>query len=125
MQNKIIFQIIYAEATAIVYDRSRINRTRAALYRLANFYGIDVKSLTSNLKANREAQRDAAAKLGEQDDLSAAVAVMGTMADYIGVIAAHVHAPIEDTNLPQIGQDIFAFLLMLGIIEKLPTAKVA
>lgn len=125
MQNKIIFQIIYAEATAIVYDRTRINQTRSGLYRLANFYGIDPKPLVKQIKSNKAAVRKAAKELAAQGELQAAVATMGTVSTQLGHIAGHVHAPIEDTNIPQIAMDIFGFLNTLAVLEKLPTAKAA
>lgn len=125
MQNKIIFQMVYAEATGIVYDQTRIQQTRTALYRLANFYGIDPKPLMQSIKANRKAVRDAAKALSAQGDLQAAVSVMGTVSTQLGHLAGHVHAPLEETNIPQIATDIFGFLNTLAVLDKLPTAKVA
>lgn len=121
----ILFQMLYAEATAIPYDRTRIQSTRSALYRLANLYGIDPQPLTERIKGNKAALRTAAAELAAQGDVRAAVATMGTVATQLGWIAGHVHVPLEDTNLPQLATDIFGFLNTLAVLEKLPTAKAA
>ncbi len=120
-----LFQLLYAEATAIPYDRTRIQGARSALYRLANLYGIDPQPLTERIKSNKAALRDASKELAAQGDLGASVATMGTIATQLGWIAGHVHAPLEQTNLPQLATDIFGFLNTLAVLDKLPTAKVA
>lgn len=120
-----LFQLLYAEATTIPYDRIRIQGARSALYRLANLYGIDPVLLKVRIQSNKEALRKAADDLAAQGDLSAAVATMGTIATQLGYIAGHVHAPLEETNLPQLTMDIFGFLNTLAVLEKLPTAKAA
>lgn len=120
-----LFQMLYAEATAIPYDRTRIQGTRSALYRLANLYGIDHQPLTERIKGNKAALRDASKELAAQGDLGAAVATMGTITTQLGWIAGHVHAPLEQTNLPQLATDIFGFLNTLAVLDKMPTAKAA
>ena len=120
-----LFQLLYAEATSIPYDRTRIQGARAALYRLANLYGIDPQPFTDNIKANKKAIRTSAKELAAQGDLGAAVATMGTISTQLGYIAGHVHAPLEQTNLPQVAMDIFGFLNTLAVLDKLPTAKAA
>lgn len=120
-----LFQLLYAEATAIPYDRTRIHGARSALYRIANLYGIDPAPLKGRIKSNKAALRKAADELAAQGDLAASVAVMGTVSTQLGWIAGHVHAPLEETNLPQLATDIFGFLNTLAILEKLPTAKAA
>jgi len=125
MQHKIIFQIVYAEATSIPYDRTRIQKARSALYRLANLYGIPVRELTARVKENRQNIRTAADKLAASGDLDAAVATMGTIGTVLGDLAGHVHAPVEETNVPQLTYDLFNFLTVLSVLDKLPTAKAA
>lgn len=120
-----LFQLLYAEATAIPYDRTRIQGARSALYRLANLYGIDPQPLTERINDNKAALRDASKELAAQGDLGAAVATMGTLATQLGWIAGHVHAPLEQTNLPQLATDIFGFLNTLAVLDKMPTAKAA
>lgn len=120
-----LFQLLFAEAVAVPYDRSAINRTRAALYRLSNLYGIDPKPLMQSIKGNKKAVRAAADSLAAQGDMSAAVATMGTLATQVGYIAGHVHTPLEELNIPQLATDIFGMLNTLAVLDKLPTAKAA
>lgn len=120
-----LYQLLFAEAVAVPYDRSAINRTRAALYRLANLYGIDPKPLMHSIKGNKKAVKDAADKLSGQGDMAAAVATMGTLATQLGYVAGHVHTELDDLNIPQLASDIFGMLNTLAVLDKLPTAKAA
>ncbi|UNA01154.1 hypothetical protein Loshitsa2_00026 [Erwinia phage Loshitsa2] len=120
-----LFQLLFAEAVAVPYDRSAINRTRAALYRLSNLYGIDPQPLMQRIKANKKAVKEATDALAAQGEMAAAVATMGTLATQVGWMAGHVHTPLEDLNIPQMATDIFGMLNTLAVLDKLPTAKAA
>lgn len=123
MQNLYLYQMLYAEAVAIPYDRSAIGRTRAALYRIANLYGISVAALSDKVREARPVLRKSAKNLQEQDQNKQAVATMGSIGTNLGWIASHIHAPVEDLNIPQLSVDLYSFLGLLAILDKLPTAK--
>ena len=123
MQNLYLYQMLYAEAVAIPYDRSAIGRTRAALYRIANLYGIPVEALSAKVREARPVLRKSAKNLQEQDQNKQAVATMGSIGTNLGWIASHIHAPVEDLNIPQLSVDLYSFLGLLAILDKLPTAK--
>lgn len=120
-----LFQHLFAEASAVPYDRTAIQRTRAVLYRMANLYNLPVPLLTAQLKNTRAAIREAAAKLAKDEPNAAAVATMGSIGTSLGWIASHVHAPLDELNIPQLSADIYNFLVLLSVLDKLPTAKAA
>ena len=120
-----LYQLLFAEAVAIPYDRSAINRTRAAIYRIANLYGIPVDQLSAKVKEARKVLRKSSKNLAAQDPNAAAVATMGSIGTNLGWIASHVHAPLEELNIPQLSVDLYSFLGLLAVLDKLPTAKAA
>lgn len=120
-----LFQLLFAEAVAVPYDRTAINRTRSALYRLSNLYGIEPKPLMQRIKENKQGVKAATDALAAQDDNAAAVATMGTLATQLGYLAGHVHTSPEELNIPQMAMDIFGMLNTLAVLDKLPTAKAA
>lgn len=118
-------QLLYAEATSIPYDSTRINKARASLYRMGNKMGLPISDMVQRIKLNKKAVREAAETLAAQDENLQAIAAMGTLGTQLGYIMAHLHAPVENFNLPAFGSDLFGFLNTLAVLEMLPHVKPA
>jgi len=122
MDNKYRFQVIYAEATSIPYDATAIARCKTALHELANWYGVGGAWKDSRKKAKKGYVK-ALKALRAQPELDQAISTMGTVATFVGQLASHVHAPLEDSNLPQIQYDIYSFLHVLEVLQMLHEGK--
>lgn len=117
MKQKVLFERIYAEATAIPYDSTRIESTRSAVYQLANLYNIPVKTLVKNVRLNKANTKAGAEAFLEQDIFDRSVSVMGTLGLLLSRLASHVHGDVYDTNMPQFAQDLLEMLQILALLD--------
>lgn len=116
-------QLLYAEATAIPYDITRINKARVCLYRIGNEFKHPIREMVQQIKSNKAEVERAAQELKAQSENMQAVAVMGTISTQLGWIMGHVHTPPEQFNIVGFAEDIFGFLNTLAVLERLSQIK--
>lgn len=117
-------QLLFAEATALPYDPSRIQKARVALYRIGNAFDLPISDMVQSIKKNGRAVEVAALELLEQSEEIQVLSIMGTLSTQVGWISAHLCTPVEYFNIPQLGSDIFAFLNTLAVLERFTHLKV-
>ena len=111
-------QLLYAEATAIPYDVTRINKARVCLYRMGNEFKHPVREMVQQIKNNKAEVTRAAQDLAAQSENQQVVAVMGTIGTQLGWVMGHVHAPLEEFDVQGFAADIFGFLNTLAVLER-------
>lgn len=111
-------QLLFAEATAIPYDSTRINTARVCLYRIGNAFDLPISDMVQSIKKNRAEVTKAAQRMLAQSEEIQVLSAMGTLSTQIGWIQSHLCTPLEQFNIPQLGSDIFAFLNTLAVLER-------